>query len=101
MDQRTFQIIKYIWNSGYKAGIRDKNKRSRKSKRKAFSKQTKNIVLLLQGFHCRICGNYLDVKEFDHINGDKTNNLPSNCQALCPTCHRRKTRLDKFKNRIS
>jgi len=35
----------------------------------------------------------LEVFNFDHIDGDRSNNSFFNCQALCPNCHARKTRL--------
>ena len=47
--------------------------------------------------YCEACGFValfpiqLDV---DHINGDSTNNDPSNLQTLCANCHRLKTRLN-------
>ena len=30
--------------------------------------------------------------DYDHKNGDRSNNKLSNCQALCPNCHAKKTR---------
>ena len=33
--------------------------------------------------------------DFDHIDGDSSNNSLSNCQALCPNCHAKKTRKTK------
>ena len=60
--------------------------------RKRFSKFTKQAVLADQNQICRKCFTFLDVVEFDHINGDRSNNSYENCQALCPTCHARKTR---------
>ena len=47
--------------------------------------------------YCEACGFValfqiqLDV---DHIDGDSTNNDPSNLQTLCANCHRLKTRLN-------
>jgi len=64
----------------------------RKKVRKDFSKKDKLAILISQNFCCRICGCYLDVCEFDHIDGNRSNNHWSNCQVLCPTCHRRKTK---------
>ncbi len=60
--------------------------------RRRFSKFTKQAVLANQNQICRKCFTFLDVVEFDHINGDRSNNSYENCQALCPTCHARKTR---------
>ena len=32
------------------------------------------------------------VWDYDHKNGDRSNNKLINCQALCPNCHAKKTR---------
>jgi len=62
-------------------------------KRKPFDIDIELAVLKAQGRKCNICHCELsrDIMEFDHINGDKTNNDVTNCQALCANCHRRKT----------
>ena len=60
--------------------------------RNRFSKATKNWTLTTQNFRCRICYDHLGFPEFDHIDGDRSNNLYWNCQALCPNCHAKKTR---------
>ena len=68
------------------------NKKERKpGKRKRFFKKTRDLTLFRQNHHCADCGGYLLYPEFDHI-GDRSDNNPSNCQALCPNCHARKTR---------
>jgi len=80
----------------YNKGVQDtKRARKKKSKRRAFTTKTKQAVLLYQGFRCRSCNCVLIVREFDHIDGSKANNLSSNCQALCPNCHAEKTRKRK------
>jgi len=61
-------------------------------KRKEFSKKTKDAVLRDQNNFCRMCFQYMEVAEFDHINDDRSNNSRFNCQALCPNCHAKKTR---------
>jgi len=66
--------------------------------RRSFSKSTKNSVLKNQNFCCKDCNNKSDVWDFDHINGDSSNNSLSNCQALCPNCHAEKTRKIKQKS---
>lgn len=63
--------------------------------RKSFLKSTKNLVLKNQKYRCKACGKKSKVWDFDHINGDNSNNSISNCQALCPTCHAEKTRKIK------
>ena len=64
----------------------------KKPKRKSFSESVKTQVLLNQLFTCKKCYRFLDVYEFDHIDDDRSNNKASNCQALCPTCHAKKSR---------
>ena len=60
--------------------------------RKDFSKSTKEEVLVRQGYVCNSCGQYSSLFDFHHKNGDKSNNYSSNCEALCPNCHAKKTR---------
>jgi len=67
--------------------------RPRIKKRKKFSKSVKNAVLIMQGFRCNICGKFLSIINFDHIDRNRGNNSISNCQALCPNCHAMKTRM--------
>jgi len=65
---------------------------SQKGKRKQFSKKTKQMTLIKQNFRCASCKNRLEFPDFDHIDGNSSNNDISNCKALCPNCHARKTR---------
>jgi len=62
------------------------------SKRRQFSKLVKKQVLIKQNFQCDSCKNRLEIIDFDHIDGNSSNNDISNCQALCPNCHAKKTR---------
>jgi len=64
-------------------------------KRKLFSKKTRKAVLERQNYRCKICEGVLDVYDLDHIDGNKWNNDISNCQAICPTCHRRKSKKNR------
>ena len=64
-------------------------------KRKKFSKKIRKAVLERQNYRCKICGAVLDVYDLDHIDGNKWNNDISNCQAICPTCHRRKSKKNR------
>ena len=63
-----------------------------KLKRKSFSQTTQEITLIKQAYRCNICNKKLDVINFDHIDGNRSNNSIANCQALCPNCHAKKTR---------
>lgn len=65
---------------------------STKKPRRGFSDVVKKQVLALQNNRCNNCQRLLDVAIFDHIDGNRANNLFYNCQALCPNCHAKKTR---------
>ncbi len=60
--------------------------------RKSFSSSVKHQVLKKQDHRCNSCRRVLNVVDYDHIDGDRTNNDISNCQALCPNCHAIKSR---------
>jgi len=60
--------------------------------RKDFTKTTKEDTWRRQGFRCNSCGEYSKYPEFHHKDGNRGNNYPSNCEALCPNCHAKKTR---------
>ena len=64
----------------------------KKASRRQFSKLVKQKVLIRQNFRCKSCLNSLEIVDFDHTDGDTSNNDISNCQALCPNCHAKKTR---------
>ena len=66
-----------------------------KLKRKDFSKTDQELTLIKQAYRCNICKKKLDVVILDHIDGNRSNNDISNCQALCPNCHAIKTRNKK------
>jgi peptidoglycan/LPS O-acetylase OafA/YrhL len=65
---------------------------SKKGKRKSFSILVKRETVRKQKAKCARCKTKLvDYGlDFDHKNGDRSNNKLSNCQALCTPCHRRK-----------
>ena len=67
------------------------------SSRRSFSKTKQNATLEKQNHLCNSCGEKSDVWDFDHIDEDSSNNSVENCQALCPSCHAKKTRKIKQK----
>lgn len=60
--------------------------------RKRFSKLTKQKTLIIQNFRCKKCGRFLEEVDYHHRDGNRDNNHLSNCVALCPNCHAKKTR---------
>lgn len=69
---------------------------ARKAKRLHFSELTKQLTLIAQGFRCKMCGRFLDVVDYHHIDGNIANNHISNCEALCANCHRKRHRIIRF-----
>ena len=71
-----------------------------KKKRKNFVKKTKEAILRKQKYKCKLCNKHMvkyDI-EFDHKDGNNSNNKISNCRALHTRCHRRKhSKRDKEK----
>jgi len=63
--------------------------------RKDFTKTTEDNILQRQGHRCNSCGENSNYFDFHHIDGNRSNNYPSNCEALCPNCHAEKTRKNK------
>ena len=74
---------------------RKMGKKEKAGKRKDFSDDDKRETLRKQDHLCANCGRLLNVVDYDHIDGDRTNNHMSNCQALCPYCHAIKTRRNQ------
>ena len=70
---------------------------SKPKTRKSFTKSTQKIIMNEQKNKCNDCGKKSKIWDFDHIDGDSSNNGLNNCQALCPNCHAKKTR--NIKNR--
>ena len=68
------------------------DEKNRPGKRKQFSKLTRTQVLEYQQHRCKLCGKKSKIWDFDHVDDNRSNNVFSNCQALCPNCHARKTR---------
>ena len=71
---------------GAKRGRRFKSK-----ERSTFSIGAKEYAVIKQRHRCASCNDLLNVIQYDHKNGDRSNNRKDNCQALCPNCHSRKT----------
>ena len=74
-------IVALIWNLTH-----------RTKKRWYFQTNIKKEVLKDQNYKCGICKRSGGVWDYDHIDGNRSNNGLSNCQALCPNCHAKKTR---------
>jgi len=68
----------------------------RKVSRRQFSKLTKKKTLIRQNFRCNLCLKPLDIVEFHHKNGNSADDRLTNCEALCPNCHAKKTRKRRF-----
>jgi HNH endonuclease len=64
----------------------------RTKKRRYFLADVKREVLKDQNYKCVICKRSAGVWDYDHIDGNRSNNDIFNCQALCPNCHAKKTR---------
>jgi HNH endonuclease len=62
----------------------------RTKKRRYFKADVKREVLKDQNYNCAICKRSTGVWDYDHIDGNRSNNDISNCQALCPNCHAKK-----------
>jgi len=89
------KLLDTIGNAYLKSEKKVKSKAKQiKKNRKNFSKKTKEKILEIQNYRCRICGKKSEFWDFDHI-GDRSNNSSSNCQALCLDCHAKKTRTNK------
>jgi predicted restriction endonuclease len=66
--------------------------RSQRKIRIYFAAATKNQALRKQKQKCNMCGKGLEKFniDFDHKNGNRSDNRLSNCRALCTPCHRKK-----------
>lgn len=68
-------------------------RRARRPKeRRMFATEVKREIRKKQGYKCAICRWNSGVLDYDHKDGNRNNNKLSNCQALCPNCHAKKTR---------
>jgi hypothetical protein len=60
----------------------------RNKTREDFSSEKKKEALSDQDYKCAICGKFMDHwdRDFDHKNGNRSDNKLSNCRALHPKC---------------
>ena len=73
-----------------------KSGRPHKSKvRNPFSEKIKEITVIQQKHRCAKCKDLLNVIQYDHKNGNRSDNSKNNCNALCPNCHARKTIIER------
>ena len=66
-----------------------------KKKRKGVSASMREEILLDQDSCCNKCGEKFSGRirpQYDHKDGDRSNNKKSNIQALCAICHDQKSR---------
>lgn len=75
--------------------IRGRGRRGKFRERRGFPDYVKEEVLRKQNHRCAHCNRILNVVDWDHKDGNRSNNKESNCQALCPNCHAVKTRRGK------
>jgi hypothetical protein len=61
-------------------------------KRQYFPAYIKEHTIRKQRYKCAICKKSAGIWDYDHIDGNRSNNNSRNCQALCPNCHAKKTR---------
>jgi hypothetical protein len=72
--------------------IRKFKRSGKRRERQLFSDSVKHNILRKQDHKCAYCKRILNVVDWDHKNGNRSNNSESNYQALCPNCHAIKTR---------
>ena len=71
----------------------DAARRTSKGDKKNFSEIAKQVTRIIQNFLCARCGKPLgEVYDFHHVDGNRSNNDISNCEALCMECHAKLTR---------
>jgi 5-methylcytosine-specific restriction endonuclease McrA len=71
---------------------KSKHRHVKRGERRYFTASVKEETIQKQHHKCAICKKTVGVWDFDHKDGNRSNNDPNNCQALCPTCHAKKTR---------
>jgi hypothetical protein len=84
-----FLIISYTVCTIYR---RLKYRHRKYLKRQYFLTYIKDDTIRKQHYKCAMCKKSAGVWDYDHIDGNRSNNSHRNCQALCPNCHAKKTR---------
>ena len=66
--------------------------------RRKLSEAEKKAVAIASKYTCNMCHNLVQDYEIDHIEQHalRQNNERINLQLLCPSCHRKKTRMDRL-----
>ena len=64
----------------------------RHRERRYFRESVKRQKLREQNYKCAICKTSAGIWDYDHIDGNRSNNNPHNLQVLCPNCHAKKSR---------
>jgi HNH endonuclease len=90
----TLKIVVFLifCYAGWTIYKRLKYKYGKYRKRQYFPTYIKEDTIRKQHYKCAICKRGISIWDFDHKDGNRSNNDPSNCQALCPNCHAKKTR---------
>jgi hypothetical protein len=83
-------ILFLIFLAGVWVVLRQRDKRHRK--RRDFPTEVKKQKLHNQNYKCAICKRSAGVWDYDHIDGNRSNNKSRNLQVLCPNCHAKKSR---------
>jgi len=71
--------------------------------RKSFSKFQQTEILGNQDYKCRLCHTRFAKNvhpQFDHIDGDHTDNRTENGQVICSNCHDAKSRKENVKRSV-
>jgi hypothetical protein len=84
-----FLIFCYVVWKVYK---RSKYTHGRYRKRQYFPTYVKEDTIRKQHYKCAVCKKSAGIWDYDHKDGNRSNNHSRNCQALCPNCHAKKTR---------
>ena len=71
--------------------------------RKSFTKFQETEILANQDYKCSLCSTRFGKNihpQYDHINGDHSDNRIENGQAICPNCHDAKSRKENVQRSI-